>query len=149
MADEVYQYPIDEHEELTVPRFNIGVGAEEYTGEVQGSKASKFEEMAALALDRMASVIDYIFQYEAVTPYTIPGYENKIDFMVNLGGLYRAIEIDHEWIHKTAEAQEYDRIRDQILNDVLQQQGIMPIVRIRVTSFTTQEEMYLLIQEAL
>ena len=149
MADEIYQYPRRRAIGLEVPRFESGLSEEELTGEVQGSRASKYEEMAARALDMMANVVDYIFQYEIASPYTIPGYENKIDFMVNLGGTYRALEIDHEWIHKTADAQEYDRIRDQVLNEVLQGQGMLPITRIKVTSFTTQDEMYLLIQEAL
>ena len=149
MPEELYQYPIEKDEPAGVPSMRLGLSSEELVGTVQGHRASKYEEYAAWALDRMANVLGYIFQFIAVTPYTVPEHENKIDFMVNIGGLSQPIEIDHEWIHKTAEQIEYDKVRDSILNEELQGKGYLPIIRIRVNDFTTREDMYRLIQEAL
>jgi len=144
----VYQYPIEEHEDIDFPSFGLEEDEEE-PSIVQGQRASKYEVMAAKALDSMADVLEYIFRYVVTTSYSDPDSPNRVDFMVNVSGQWRPVEIDHEWTHMTAEQQEHDRIRDSILNAELQSQGILPIVRVKVTDFTTQDDMYLLIQGVL
>lgn len=101
---------------------------ENLTGIVQGKKASDKEELFAIALDNAGK--SYIFQYEVLGPVGIPGQENEIDFVVER--IY-PIEVDGLWVHKSAQQKLKDKLRDQVLNNQLEEYGLMPIQRIPAT----------------
>lgn len=114
----------------------LGVTSEgEYlTGIVQGQEASDLEERFARALDSVGK--DYQFQVEVTGPATIPGQENKIDFVVDNEW---PVEVDGGFVHKSAEAKGRDQMRDAILNDFIKKFGWKPIQRITETDLDGQE----------
>lgn len=94
---------------------------------IQGKPASDLEANAAVGLD--ANGLDYTFQYFVETAYTLPGEEKEVDFMVWQDRGY-PVEIDGNWTHKSAEQQEYDRVRDNQINDALMPHGFAPVQRL-------------------
>lgn len=108
--------------------------SENLIGEVQGKKASEQEELFARALDNAGK--KYIFQYEILGPVGIPGQEHEIDFIVEQK---YPVEVDGLWVHKTAQQKLKDKLRDQILDNHLNQYGFMPIKRIPAT-WKSQDE---------
>lgn len=97
------------------------------TGYVHGLEASELEERFAKSLTRHG--LTFQFQYEVLTMAGIPGEENVVDFVVETGQPY-PVEIDGNWIHKSAAQREKDRLRDAQVNEVLQNWGFLPILRI-------------------
>jgi hypothetical protein len=111
--------------------------SEGLTGYVHGLKASDLEERSARSLNKMD--IDFNFQFEVTTAFTLPGEERKVDFVVRQGLGY-AYEIDEvEFIHRGAAAQQEDLVRDALINEKLAKLGIQPIVHIPSTDLETQE----------
>jgi len=100
---------------------------ERLSGFVHGMEASTLEERFARALDRRG--LRFIFQHRIDTPYQIPGQENEVDFVVEEYGTH-PIEVDGNWIHKSAAAKAKDKLRDAILDDILGKEGWHPIVRV-------------------
>lgn len=97
------------------------------TGLVQGLPASDLEERFARALD--ARKLRYRFQWNVATLYSLPGEEKLVDFIVD-DGLYYPVEVDAEFTHKGAQQQQYDKMRDAMVDEALQQYGYMPIQRV-------------------
>jgi hypothetical protein len=95
------------------------------TGYVHGKKASVLEERFATALDFFG--VDYIFQFEVQSAYSLPGEGKKIDFIVFDGGIGIPIEIGASFIHDSPSKQEEERVRQGIVNPILQLQGILPL----------------------
>jgi len=121
--------------EVDLNRLRPVAEEEGLTGYVHGKRASRGEELFARALDKQE--LDYVFSYLIYTPYQIPGQSNQIDFIVTVGERY-PLEIDDEWIHKSAERRARDKMRDAILNEELE--GWQPIERIPWTTEYTQED---------
>ena len=92
------------------------------TGYVRGKRASELEERFAIALDSFG--MEYIFQYEVVSAYTLPDEGKRIDFIVFDGGLGIPIEIGASYFHASPSQQEEERIRQDTINPVLQLLGI-------------------------
>jgi hypothetical protein len=112
-------------------------GSEGLTGYVHGLRASDLEERSARSLNSLG--LDFNFQFEVTTAFSLPGEERKVDFIVH-DGLSYAYEIDEvEFIHRGAEAVQEDLIRDELINEKLQKLGIQPIVHIPSTQLETQE----------
>ena len=109
---------------------------ERLVGFVHGEPASTNEERFAKSLDQKK--YDYVFQKWISTPFQIPGQDYEIDFVVYEMGIH-PIEIDGSWVHKGAEAQEQDKVRDAILDDMLSKAGWQPIKRIKVDETWDQE----------
>jgi hypothetical protein len=59
----------------------------------------------------------------------MPG-EIRVDFMVQVGGIWYPIQIDGDFAHKTSGQKNDDRAKDAILNNRLQGTGAMPVQRI-------------------
>ena len=99
------------------------------TGFVGNKEASSHEERFAKVL----RLHDLRFQFKVVvfTPFQIPGQNYEIDFVV-YDGLPMPIEIDDEWIHRTQDEQEQDKLRDQLLDEQTKYWGWQRITRIRV-----------------
>ena len=97
-------------------------------GFVHGKTASALEERFARALDE--SKLQFIFQYPVYGAYQIPGEENKIDFMVFDGPILIPVEPRGGFIHQSSSKTETDKRRTQILNEVLQRQGIREIIQL-------------------
>jgi hypothetical protein len=109
---------------------------ERLSGFVHGQEASTLEERFARALDNRG--FRYVFQFRVDTPYQIPGQENEIDFVVEEYGTH-PIEVDGNWVHKSAAAKAKDKLRDAILDDELGKQGWHPIVRVPGNDLEDQE----------
>ena len=95
------------------------------TGYVHGKRASDLEERFALALDHFG--IQFIFQFEVASAYSLPGEEKLIDFLVFDGGLGIPIEIGARFFHASPSEQERERERQNIINPILQLRGILPL----------------------
>lgn len=107
------------------------------SGYVHGVRASALEERSAISLRKLG--LEFIFQFEVVTAFSLPEQERKVDFIVH-DGLSYAYEIDEiEFIHRGAESQQEDLLRDALVNEKLQKLGIQPIVHIESTKLETQE----------
>jgi len=106
------------------------------TGFVRGQPASSNEEKFAKSLDKKK--YDYEFQKWISTPFQIPGQDYEIDFVVYEMGIH-PIEIDGSWVHKGADAQEHDKVRDALLDDMLGKAGYQKIRRVKVDQTWDQE----------
>ena len=95
------------------------------TGYVHGKRASALEERFAKALDFFG--IEYIFQFEVDTAYTLPNEAKQIDFIVFDGGLGIPIEIGSAFVHDSASKKEEDKARQDEINPILLLQGINPL----------------------
>ena len=106
--------------------------SEGLTGFVRGRRASALEERFARALDKAAHVDEYWFDVLLKTPFGIPGQENRVDFFVWIGRILHPIEIDGDFVHKSAEAKNADMKRDAILNPIIAREfpPALPIERI-------------------
>ena len=111
---------------------------EPLTGQVQGKDASDLEEMLARAMSRDRRVDWYRFQvHYGGLPNTSTAIE--LDFLVKAGALY-SIQVDGEWIHKSASTREHDRIQDARLDEILVPQGVRLTQRVKMTGRETQED---------
>ncbi len=103
--------------------------AEILTGYVRGQQASDLEERFAFALDQAG--LDYVFQYEVYSAFSLPGEESVIDFIVYDGGTPYPVETGSLFIHGHPSRIESDRSRDQILNEILRFRGFQEIIRLK------------------
>ena len=94
-------------------------------GYVHGKRASALEERFARALDFFG--IEYIFQFQVDTAFTLPNEAKQIDFIVFDGGLGIPIEIGSGFVHDSASKKEEDKIRQDEINPILLLQGINPL----------------------
>ena len=95
------------------------------TGYVHGQKASDLEERLAIALDFFG--IQYIFQFEVDSAYSLPSEGKVIDLLVNDGGLWIPLEPGGAFFHRSPSQQEEERARQNTINPILILQGIHPL----------------------
>ena len=95
------------------------------TGYVHGKRASDLEERFALALQHFG--MDFVFQFEVASAYSLPDEAKLIDFLVFDGGLGIPIEIGASFFHASPSDRELERERQNIINPILQLQGIIPL----------------------
>jgi hypothetical protein len=107
------------------------------TGFIGDEPASDIEERFSRGLRQ--SRIRSIFQYELPTLITLPNRDNKVDFLIEFGGVWSAVEIDGEIGHKTLAQKENGLIRDIFVNEELAKSGIRPIVRVPWHNLENQE----------
>ena len=98
------------------------------SGMVKGKKASDLEEVFARALDKTDSVQWWQFRNHYGAPMGQVG-SIELDFLVYTGTSY-PVQIDGDWIHRSAEAKAHDLLQDARLNAILQPRGAMPVERI-------------------
>ena len=98
------------------------------TGYVRGQEASALEERFAFALD--FAKLDFVFQYEVHSAFSLPGEEKSIDFIVYDGGTPYPVETGSSFVHGHPSRIETDRQRDQILNEILRFKGFQEIIRL-------------------
>ena len=110
---------------------------EELTGFVNGEPASDLEEWSATVLREWQ--IDFDYEYEVYTAFTIPHQERKVDFMCYLPPML-PLEIDGEISHKTAGDKEADRVRDATINDALRIFGTIPLERVDASGWANVED---------
>lgn len=106
------------------------------TGLVQGKDASDLEERMARALDKYG--ISYRYEYLVETAFTLPNELKQVDFMT-YAGQPMPVEVDGEWVHKSAEQREYDRERDAQINEALAPYGYLPVLRVPGENLGTQD----------
>ena len=109
------------------------------TGWVNGLEASDLEERFARALRR--EKYEFRFKVLISTPFNLPGEKNEVDFIVDT--IDQPVEIDGEIGHRTGAQKEKDKVRDVILNPVLNNMGLKNIERISWHNLEDQEEAYL------
>ena len=115
---------IDHPPEVQFPEFGADP-AERLIGLVHGQKASDLEERFAMALEFYG--IQFQFQFEVASAYSLPGEEKNIDYLVNAGGIWIPVEIGSTFTHGAVSKQEIDRKREMIINPILVQMGIQPL----------------------
>ena len=140
----VYQYKLDSRPKEEVwGRYRIDEPAtdEGLTGIVKGRKASALEERFARALRKASQIDNWWFDVFVETEFQIPGQFNRVDFFVWVSGVLNPIEIDGDWVHKSAEQKNKDLERDAVLDVVLMKRysPVVPIVRIPGYKCETQE----------
>jgi hypothetical protein len=125
------------------PRFRVNrlkrnLGVEEnLTGWVNGKNASDIEERFAKAL--RAKRVDFKFRVDVRTAISIPGRDREIDFLIDLGGRWRAVEVDGEIGHKNMGQKSRDVVREIYINESLRKEGILPIARVHWRKLQNQE----------
>jgi hypothetical protein len=121
---------------------------ETFSGIVQGKTASKLEERIARSLDKLGDLIEgYTFGYTVNTPFSLPGEGNKVDFAVWMFAGTQPLEIDGDWIHKSAGDKGQDELRDGLVNETMASRGWLPIIRIKGHEIETQEMSDAVIEE--
>ncbi len=111
-ADDAFVVPDNTAEEILI-------------GYVHGKRASALEERFARALDFFG--VEYIFQFQVDTAFSLPNEAKNIDFIVFDGGLGIPIEIGSSFVHDSASKKEEDKIRQDEINPILLLQGINPL----------------------
>jgi hypothetical protein len=111
---------------------------EQLTGVIQAKEASDIEERFARALYKLQRTFTY--EYDVDTAVSIPGEQRVVDFIVDVGGIYQAFEIDGEFAHKTLEKKEEDMMREIVVNEALGYSNILPIVRVSWELLQSQAE---------
>ena len=125
------------------PRFRVNrlkrsVTDEGLTGWVNGKEASDIEERFSRSLRQRKK--GFHFRVNFPTTVSIPGEDKEVDFLVDQGGQFRAVEIDGEFGHKTASQKGKDQLREILLNETLGRNNILPIIRVPWTQLETQEK---------
>ena len=114
------------------------------TGYVQGQDASALEERFARSMDKNQRIQWYDFQKSYVAPPGVAG-EKTLDFLVGAGLIY-PIQIDGDWIHKSASARARDRDSDAEIDQILQGSAQL-VKRIGGHELETQEMSDRLVEE--
>ncbi len=141
----VFKYRLPKQKKLEPDRTPIESDEDEaLTGYVQGLEASDLEERFARALDKFG--IGYDFEFLVETAFTLPHELKQVDFMT-YAGQPRPVEVDGEWVHKSAEQREYDRERDAQIFQALSPRGYLPVLRIPGENLLTQDFADTIVQE--
>jgi hypothetical protein len=122
--------------------------AESLTGMVMGQKASDLEERAYISIRKLSSVLGIEFQPSFLAGRGMPG-EYRLDFLIHMPGYIQPIQVDGEWIHKSAEAQESDRIKDAQFDNEMMGTGALPVRRVSELEMPDQVRSDRLFQEIL
>ena len=146
MSSKPWEYEIDEPAHPTSGNRESSISAENESMAhyVRGERSSKEEYWLSKAWDKLqdeGSVLSWIFQPSYFTLANVPG-EVRLDFMVNIPPSL-PVYVDGLWIHKSAEAQSRDKLNDARLNERLQREGAMPVVRIPTDPWLITEEITL------
>jgi len=137
------------HFELPNPPSLRPAGSEEeaFTGQVQGKKASDIEERFARGLQRDSRVESFRFRMvKGALPGTFGSVE--LDFYIRAGAWY-PVQLDGDWIHKSASARAQDRMQDEKLWQALSYDNPQPISRVRGTLVLTPEAVTRVINQIL
>ena len=97
------------------------------SGYVHGKTASDLEERFARALDKRD--INFIFEYEVDTAFTLPHEAKLVDFVL-MTPIPQPIELDSIFTHASAGKRNADRLRDIQINEILRSRGFNLIVRV-------------------
>jgi hypothetical protein len=117
---------------------------ENLSGFVNGEPASKIEERFAIALRKRR--LDFDFQYNVWTAYSLPTQDRVVDFVVYLPPP-QPIEVDGEIAHKTVADKEADRVRDGVIDEEMARYNWPPIKRVRGDDLQKQDAADLIIRE--
>lgn len=111
---------------------------EQFTGQIQGLKASDLEERFGRALDKRN--LPYDFRLPFFAPRGAFG-EVELDFMIHDGPLSIPVQVDGEFAHASTLQKNHDSQQDAILNDYLAKQGgTLPVKRIGARFLGSQAE---------
>ncbi len=100
------------------------------TGQVRGKKASDLEEIFARALEKSPKVVWWKREQLYGAPSRNAAGAKTLDYLVYTGVLY-PIQIDDEWIHKSAATKAKDAMSDAFIFQKLASQGPRPVRRIK------------------
>ncbi len=123
---------------MRLNRLKRSAPAENLSGWVNGMEASDIEERFSKALRRIRK--DFNFRVNFRTAVSVPGEDKEIDFLVDRGGQFQAVEVDGEIGHKTSSQQGKDQLREILLNEALERQNILPIMRVPWWQLDTQDK---------
>jgi hypothetical protein len=133
------KYRMPRNQDKAIRSTAMKADGEVLTKQIDGAPASDLEERFHNALVRNPNVQGYEFQPSFISGRNMPG-EIRLDFLVWTGGMLQPVQIDGEFVHKTAEAKQDDISKDGILDDFLNGQGAFPVKRISGEFLQTQEE---------
>ena len=121
---------------------------ERLTGQVNGKKASDLEERfyRATRKDRRIQWVRFETVYGAPSSGMYGSAE--LDFLLFTGTHY-PVQIDGEWIHKSAEARHSDYEHDLIIMERLRSRGVQEISRVRGKYLKTQKDADSVVQQIL
>lgn len=108
-------------------------------GYISGSPASDLEERFARAMDKDPRIDGYSFREAVISPRNMPG-QLEVDFVVQMGPIVYAIQIDGEFAHKGAAKRLDDARKDALVNEYMKQYGAKPVIRIDGEKLSSQEE---------
>jgi hypothetical protein len=114
------------------------------SGYIQGKEASDLELNYAAGLERRG--LEYTYEYEVQTAYSLPHEKKKIDFMV-WEAIGYPVEIDGDFAHKSAEQKAEDVERDGLINEALLPHGFAPVQRITEEHVLTPDAVDITIRE--
>lgn len=100
------------------------------TGRYRGKKASDLEEVFGRALDGSSKVIWIQYQSLYGAPARNMAGAKTLDFLVYTGVLH-LIQIDDEWVHKSAATKAKDRFSDAFIFQKLRARGAKQVRRIK------------------
>jgi hypothetical protein len=122
--------------------------AEPLTGMVMGQSASALEERAYRSIVKIPGVLAIEFQPSFLAGRGMPG-EYRLDFQVTMPGYIQPIQIDGEWIHKSAEAREEDEVKDIQFDNEMMGTGALPVRRVNELEIPDQARSDQLLREIL
>lgn len=109
------------------------------TGVIYGSPASDIEERFARALSTDSRITGFTFREAVIAPRSMPG-QLEIDFVVQVGPLVYAIQIDGEIAHKGTAKKMDDARKDALVNQYMRRFGARPVIRIDGEKLASQED---------
>jgi hypothetical protein len=121
--------------------------AENFTGSVQGKKASDIEERFARSLNKLQ--VSFEFQARISSgdnprlsaTKTNQAGELEVDHLIENGGQVIPVQIDGEIGHYFTQQQKLqDEVKTDMVNDFGVSMGWSPVVRVPYTELQTQEE---------
>ncbi len=121
---------------------------ERLTGQVNGKKASDIEERfyRGTRKDRRIQWVRFETVYGAPSSGMYGSAE--LDFLIFTGTHY-PVQLDGEWIHKSAEARYSDYEHDLIIMERLRARGVQEINRVRGKFLQTQKDADSVVQQIL
>ena len=98
---------------------------QEYTGQIDGLKASQGEENLLRAAYKSGAIMSHSFRLPVGAPRNLPGWK-ELDFLfVTKSGQCVAVQVrDYDFVHKGAEAEGKDLFSDMYIVEELAKIGI-------------------------
>ena len=129
----------------TISRANY---EEQLSGLIGGNKASDIEERFYRALAKNPHITGTEFRYPVIAGRNQPG-QLEVDFVVSIGPLVYAYQVDGDYAHKGIGKKQDDARKDELVNQYMKRFGAQPVKRIPGDTLRDQDAADRVVKELL